>query len=192
MAVNPKNTRLQLPHTFLKLLHNLMHCLVTYSVVGNSHVDEFLWQSSTQIKYPRHCIAYNGEGALRPPYMLPFDLCLARAFSRWKVSWNMMTGTDIPCYSRFSLSCGLALLEYVVWGASDLYWGNISFKFVLFLYQLHTLNISFYLQSLVICLYVFRTDRSIIRRIKCLITQAASGTVPSVVDLSWVAVGVRL
>jgi hypothetical protein len=49
-----------------------------------------------------------------------------------------------------------------------------------------------HLQSLVICLYMFRTDRSIIRRIKCLITQAASGTVPSVVDLSCVAVGVRL
>ena len=43
---------------------------------------------------------------------------------------------------------------------------------------------------LLICLYVFRTNRSIIRRIKCLITQAASGVVPSVVDLSWVAVGV--
>jgi hypothetical protein len=49
-----------------------------------------------------------------------------------------------------------------------------------------------HLQSLAVFLYMFRTDRSIIRRIKCLITQAASGTVPSVVDLSCVAVGVRL
>jgi len=39
---------------------------------------------------------------------------------------------------------------------------------------------------------MFRTNRSIIGRIKCLITHAASGVVPSVVDLSWVAVGVRL
>ena len=45
---------------------------------------------------------------------------------------------------------------------------------------------------MLICLYMFRTNRSVIRRIKCLITQAASGVVPSVVDLSWVAVGVRL
>ena len=36
---------------------------------------------------------------------------------------------------------------------------------------------------------MFRTGWSIIRRIKCLITQAASGTVPSVVDVSCVAVG---
>jgi hypothetical protein len=43
-----------------------------------------------------------------------------------------------------------------------------------------------HLQSLVVFLYMFRTDRSIIRRINCLITQAASGTVPSVVDLSCV------
>ena len=39
---------------------------------------------------------------------------------------------------------------------------------------------------------MFRTGWSIIRRIKCFITQAASGTVPSVVDVSCVAVGVRL
>ena len=39
---------------------------------------------------------------------------------------------------------------------------------------------------------MFRTGWSIIRKIKCLITQAASGTVPSVVDVSCVAVGVRL
>ena len=39
---------------------------------------------------------------------------------------------------------------------------------------------------------MFRTGWSIIRRINCLITQAASGTVPSVVDVSCVAVGVSL
>ena len=39
---------------------------------------------------------------------------------------------------------------------------------------------------------MFRTGWSIIRRIKCLFTRAASGTVPSVVDVSCVAVGVRL
>ena len=39
---------------------------------------------------------------------------------------------------------------------------------------------------------MFRTDWSIIRKIKCFITQAASGTVTSVVDVSCVAVGVRL
>jgi hypothetical protein len=49
-----------------------------------------------------------------------------------------------------------------------------------------------HLQSLVVFLYMFRTDCSIIRRIKFFITQAASGTVPSVVDLSCVAVSVRL
>ena len=36
---------------------------------------------------------------------------------------------------------------------------------------------------------MFRTGWSIIRRIKCLFTRAASGTVPSVVDVSCVAVG---
>jgi len=52
--------------------------------------------------------------------------------------------------------------------------------------SLPTWYTSFSLQSLLICLYMFRTNRSIIRRIKCLITLAASGVVPSVVDLSWV------
>jgi hypothetical protein len=48
------------------------------------------------------------------------------------------------------------------------------------------------LDYLSLCLYMFRTNRSIIRRIKCLITQAVSSVVPSVVDLSWVAVSVRV
>ena len=55
--------------------------------------------------------------------------------------------------------------------------------------SLPTWYTQFSLQSLLICLRMFRTNRSIIRRIKCLITQAASGVVPSVVDLSCVAVG---
>jgi len=65
-------------------------------------------------------------------------------------------------------------------------------KFVLFVYQLDTLSFFTILGYLSLCLYMFQTNRSIIRRIKCLITQAASGVVPSVVDLSWVAVGVGL
>jgi hypothetical protein len=67
----------------------------------------------------------------------------------------------------------------------------IIYKFVLFLYQLDTLNFLF-TSTILGFLYMFRTDRSIIKKIKCLITQAASGTVPSVVDLLCVAVGVRL
>ena len=39
---------------------------------------------------------------------------------------------------------------------------------------------------------MFRTGWSIIRRIECLFTRAASGTIPSVVDVSCVAVGVRV
>jgi hypothetical protein len=42
-----------------------------------------------------------------------------------------------------------------------------------------------HLQSFVVFLCMFRTDRSIIRRIKCLITQAASGTVTLVVRGRW-------
>ena len=59
-----------------------------------------------------------------------------------------------------------------------------------FFFQLDTLIFSFF--TFTIFLYMFRTGWSIIRRIKCLITQAVSGTVPSVVDVSCVAVGVRL
>ena len=69
-------------------------------------------------------------------------------------------------------------------------WPCIIYKFVLFLFQLDKLIFSFF--TFTIFLYMFRTGWSIIRRIKCLITQAASGTVPSVVDESCVAVGVRL
>ena len=69
-------------------------------------------------------------------------------------------------------------------------WPCIIYKFVLFLFQLDTLI--FFLFTFTNFLHMFRTDRSIIRRIKCFITQAASGTVPSVVDVSCVAVGVRL
>ena len=57
-----------------------------------------------------------------------------------------------------------------------------------FFFQLDTLIFSFF--TFTVFLYMFRTGWSIIRRIKCLITQAASGTVPSVVDVSYVAVGV--
>ena len=59
-----------------------------------------------------------------------------------------------------------------------------------FFFQLDTLIFSFF--TFTVFLYMFRTGWSIIRRIKCFITQAASGTVPSVVDVSCVAVGVRL
>ena len=59
-----------------------------------------------------------------------------------------------------------------------------------FFFQLDTLIFDFF--TFTVFLYVLRTGWSIIRRIKCLITQAASGTVPSVVDVSCVAVGVRL
>ena len=58
-----------------------------------------------------------------------------------------------------------------------------------FFFQLDTLIFSFF--TFTIFLYMFRTGWSIIGRIKYLITQAASGTVPSVVDVSCVAVGVR-
>jgi len=59
-----------------------------------------------------------------------------------------------------------------------------------FFFQLDTLIFSFF--TFTVFLYMFRTGWSIIRRIKCLITQTASGTVPSVVDVSCVAVAVRL
>jgi len=59
-----------------------------------------------------------------------------------------------------------------------------------FFFQLDTLIFSFF--TFTIFLYMFRTGWSIIRRIKCSITQPASGTVPLVVDVSCVAVGVRL
>ena len=65
---------------------------------------------------------------------------------------------------------------------------NMNSNF-LFLFQLDTLLFSFF--TLTIFLYMFRTGWSIIRRIKCLFTRAASGTVPSVVGVSCVAVGVR-
>ena len=58
-----------------------------------------------------------------------------------------------------------------------------------FFFQLDTLIFSFF--TFTVFLYMFLTGWSIIRRIKCLITQAASGTVPSVVDVSCVAVGVE-
>ena len=58
-----------------------------------------------------------------------------------------------------------------------------------FFFQLDTLVFSFF--TFTVFLYMFRTGWSIVRRIKCFITQAASGTVPSVVDVSCVAVGVR-
>jgi hypothetical protein len=45
-------------------------------------------------------------------------------------------------------------------------------EFILFLYQLDTLNFLF-TSTILGFLYMFRTDQSIIRRIKCLITQAA-------------------
>jgi hypothetical protein len=61
---------------------------------------------------------------------------------------------------------------------------------ILFYFFTNLIHLILHLQSLVICLYMFRTGRPIIRKIKCLITQAASGTVPSVVDLPCVAVGV--
>jgi len=50
----------------------------------------------------------------------------------------------------------------------------------LFLFQLDTLLFSFFflLFTFTIFLYMFRTGWSIIRRIKCLIPRAASGTVP--------------
>ena len=52
-----------------------------------------------------------------------------------------------------------------------------------FFFQLVTLLFSFF--TFTVFLYMFRTGWSIIRRIKCFITQAASGTVPSVVDVSF-------
>jgi hypothetical protein len=67
---------------------------------------------------------------------------------------------------------------------------KLSDSFYFFTNLIH-LIFFLHLQSSVICLYMFWTNRSIIRRIKCLITQAASGTIPMVVNLSCVAVGVR-
>jgi len=51
-----------------------------------------------------------------------------------------------------------------------------SFITSLLLFQLDTLLFSFF--TFTVFLYMFRTGWSIIRRIKCLITRAASGTVP--------------
>ena len=65
-----------------------------------------------------------------------------------------------------------------------------SFTNSLFLFQLDTLLFAFF--TITIFLYMFRTGWSIIRRIKCFITRAASGTVPSVIDVSCVAAGVRV
>jgi hypothetical protein len=54
--------------------------------------------------------------------------------------------------------------------------------FALFRFQLDTLIILYiYNLGYFIYLYMFRTDRSIIRRSNAFIAQAASGTVPSVV-----------
>jgi hypothetical protein len=65
-------------------------------------------------------------------------------------------------------------------------------RYILFYFFTNLIHLILHLQSLVICHYMFRTDRSIIRRSNAFIAQAASGTVPSVVDMSCVAVRVRL
>ena len=54
--------------------------------------------------------------------------------------------------------------------------GLTTSYFILFLFQLDTLIFSFF--TFTVFLYMFWTDWSIIRRIKCFITQAATGTVP--------------
>jgi hypothetical protein len=61
-------------------------------------------------------------------------------------------------------------------------WPCIIFSFTLFSFQLDTLTI-LYIYNLrsFIYLYMFRTDRSIIRRSNAFIAQAASGTVSLVV-----------
>jgi hypothetical protein len=58
----------------------------------------------------------------------------------------------------------------------------IIFSFTLFSFQFDTLTILYiYNLGSFISLYMFRTDRSIIRRSNAFIAQAASGTVPLVV-----------
>ena len=98
-----------------------------------------------------------------------------------------MSMLRINCSSRGDLStCLHSQTDLFVKRHSE----ETGFHFVLFLFQLDTLIFSFF--TFTVFLYIFRTGWSIIRRIKCSITQAASGTVPSVVDVSCVAVGVRL
>jgi hypothetical protein len=75
---------------------------------------------------------------------------------------------------------------YLLTGQAMYLQGNIERRsnnyFTLFSFQLDTLTILYiYNLGSFIYLYMFRTDRSIIRRLNAFIAQAASGTVPSVV-----------
>ena len=98
----------------------------------------------------------------------------------------IITIVIITILQGFGISTVMMILrvnikEYRLWlCVTKLYFTNS-----LFLFQLDKLLFSFF--TFTIFLYMFRTGWFIIRKIKCIFTRAASGTVPSVVDVSWVA-----